>query len=233
VSNDGAAEVVAALARALRRQGIDWYLLGAQAVIYWGRPRLSADVDVSVFFPRERAGELMAALAKEGLRPLVDDVDEFVARTRVLPVGHQGTGLPADVIFAGPGLEDEFRERVIRVEIGGETIPIISPEELLVTKILAGRPKDVEDALSLPRTPPPTSRSSRTPGASSRSAARISTSTAFVRSSPCWSRRWAVATYYGSSTVWPVRTSRSASFLVPSSSFLAVHHNAQERLKPI
>jgi hypothetical protein len=32
------------------------------------------------------------------------------------------------------------------VEVGGVTIPFISPEDLLVTKLLAGRPKDVEDA---------------------------------------------------------------------------------------
>ena len=68
---DPAAEAVAAVARALRRQGVGWYLLGAQAVIYWGRPRLSADVDVTVSVPPDRVGELAAGLAAEGFRPLV------------------------------------------------------------------------------------------------------------------------------------------------------------------
>lgn len=149
MSNDAAAEAVAAVARVLRRQNVSWYLLGAQAVIYWGRPRLSADVDVSVSFPLDRVSDLAAALAEEGFRPLVEDVDEFVARTRVLPLGHEGTGMPIDMIFGGPGLEDEFRERAIPVAIGGETVPIITPEDLLVTKILAGRPKDIEDARGL------------------------------------------------------------------------------------
>jgi predicted nucleotidyltransferase len=57
--------------------------------------------------------------------------------------------MPIDMIFGGPGLEDEFRERAIPVAIGGETVPIITPEDLLVTKILAGRPKDIEDARGL------------------------------------------------------------------------------------
>ena len=146
---DPAAEAVAAVARALRRQGVGWYLLGAQAVIYWGRPRLSADVDVTVSVPPDRVGELAAALAAEGFRPLVEDVAEFGARTRVLPLEHSATGLPVDVILGGPGLEEDFRRRAIPVEIGGETVPIITPEDLLVTKILAGRPKDIEDARGL------------------------------------------------------------------------------------
>jgi predicted nucleotidyltransferase len=31
------------------------------------------------------------------------------------------------------------------VDIGGVRVPVISPEDLVVTKILAGRPKDLED----------------------------------------------------------------------------------------
>ncbi|MCP3958952.1 MAG: hypothetical protein GY719_13965 [bacterium] len=36
-------------------------------------------------------------------------------------------------------------QRVRNVEIAQTTIPVISPEDLVVTKILAGRPKDLED----------------------------------------------------------------------------------------
>ena len=140
-----AAEVLAALARVLRRRGVGWYLLGAQAVIYWGRPRLSADVDVTVRLPLEEARALAAALQEEGFHPLVEDLEAFVARTRVLPLEHRATGLPVDVVFGGPGLEEEFLKRAVPVVIGGETVPVIAPEDLVVTKILAGRAKDIED----------------------------------------------------------------------------------------
>ena len=39
--------VLAAIAPVLRRSGDRWYLFGAQAVTIWGRPRLSADVDIT------------------------------------------------------------------------------------------------------------------------------------------------------------------------------------------
>ncbi|HYU25018.1 MAG TPA: nucleotidyltransferase [Thermoanaerobaculia bacterium] len=31
------------------------------------------------------------------------------------------------------------------MDIAGTVIPVISPEDLIVTKVLAGRPKDIED----------------------------------------------------------------------------------------
>lgn len=140
-----AAEVVAVLARVLRRRRVPWYLFGAQAVIYWGRPRLSADVDLTVRLPLEEARGLAAAFEEEGFHPLVEDLEEFVQRTRVLPLEHRGSGLPVDVVFGGPGLEEEFLDRAVAVEIGGEQVPVIAPEDLVVSKILAGRPKDIDD----------------------------------------------------------------------------------------
>lgn len=53
--------------------------------------------------------------------------------------------MPLDIVLAGPGLELDFLQRAIPVEIAGATIPVITPEDLIVTKILAGRPKDIED----------------------------------------------------------------------------------------
>lgn len=50
-----------------------------------------------------------------------------------------------DVVLAGPGLEELFLSRARLVQVGRVTIPVISPEDLIVAKILAGRPKDLED----------------------------------------------------------------------------------------
>lgn len=44
----GPAELLADLSRALRTLGVRWYVFGAQAVLIWGRPRMTTDVDVTV-----------------------------------------------------------------------------------------------------------------------------------------------------------------------------------------
>jgi Nucleotidyltransferase of unknown function (DUF6036) len=43
----------------------------------------------------------------------------------------------------------DFLERAISIDLQGTPIPVISPEDLIVTKILAGRPKDLEDVRSV------------------------------------------------------------------------------------
>jgi hypothetical protein len=81
-----------------------------------------------------------------GLR--IDDPD-FVRRTRVMPFVHLATAMPLDVVLAGSGLEDEFLDRARAVDVGGTTVPLIDPEDLIIAKVLAGRPKDLEDATGL------------------------------------------------------------------------------------
>ncbi|HEY3203078.1 MAG TPA: nucleotidyl transferase AbiEii/AbiGii toxin family protein [Thermoanaerobaculia bacterium] len=122
-----------------------WYLFGAQAVQVWGLPRLTADVDVTARLRGDNPEVFVSLMRRAGFELRVRDIDDFVKRTRVFPFVHRGSEIPVDVVLAGPGLEDEFLERARRIDLGGVTVPVISAEDLIVTKILAGRPKDIED----------------------------------------------------------------------------------------
>jgi len=57
--------------------------------------------------------------------------------------------MPLDVVLAGSGLEEEFLDRARAVDLGGTKVPLIDPEDLIIAKVLAGRPKDLEDAHGL------------------------------------------------------------------------------------
>jgi hypothetical protein len=94
-------------------RGLRWYLFGAQAAIIWGSPRLSADVDVTAAIEPETLAEYIDAMSSHGFELAIDD-SEFVARTRVLPFVHRPSGMPLDVVLAGPGLKEEFLSRAIR-----------------------------------------------------------------------------------------------------------------------
>jgi hypothetical protein len=48
-----------------------------------------------------------------------------------------------------PGLEDEFLTRARLLDIEGLRVPTIDPEDLIIAKVLAGRPKDLGDARGL------------------------------------------------------------------------------------
>lgn len=142
-------ELLEDLATALSRRR--WYVFGAQAASVYGRPRLSADVDVTVALGDEDSSRLVADLAEAGFALRVADEGGFLARTRVLPFVHAETGIPLDVVLAGPGFEEQFLQRAQSVDVLGTHVPFISPEDLIVTKLLAGRGKDFDDVVGVLR----------------------------------------------------------------------------------
>jgi hypothetical protein len=144
-SPSGPADLLADLSRVLERLGLAWYVFGAQAALIWGRPRLTTDVDVTVRLGSHDPTMLVEALEAAGFRLRIVATPQFLRQTRVLPLAHEPTAMAVDIVLAGPGLEDLFLSRAVMVKVGASTIPIISAEDLIVTKVLAGRPKDIDD----------------------------------------------------------------------------------------
>jgi hypothetical protein len=142
-----AVELLAALSPVLTRWG-RWYVFGAQAVTAYGVPRLSADVDVTLALHPETPEPFVRDMEAAGFALRVSDPD-FVRRTRVFPFVHVATAMPLDVVLAGSGLEDDFLDRARLTDIGGTSVPLIDLGDLMIAKVLAGRPKDLEDAVGL------------------------------------------------------------------------------------
>jgi hypothetical protein len=132
----------------MRSRRVPWYLFGAQAVVIWGRPRLSADLDVTAQLPPAEIEDFVAAMSKAGFASRTPDPRAHFEATRVLHFLHRVTETPVDVVVAGPGVEEEFLERSVESDYFGVTVPIISAEDLVTAKIFAGRPKDIEAALA-------------------------------------------------------------------------------------
>jgi hypothetical protein len=140
-----AADLLADFAGVARGAGVRWFLFGAQAVVIYGEPRMTADVDVTVEIDPARTPGFAEAMAAAGFVSRVADLNAFAARTHVLPMLHTATGMQMDVILAGTGFEARFLDRAIVHDLGGVNVPVISAEDLIITKLLAGRTKDVDD----------------------------------------------------------------------------------------
>jgi hypothetical protein len=136
-----AIELLAAVAPVLARWG-RWYVFGAQAVIGHRVPRLSADVDVTVALEPDDPQRFAREMDEAGFRLRVTDPD-FIQRTRVMPSVHLATGMPLDVDLAASGLEETFLDRAVVTRIGNTAVPLIEVGDLIIAKVLAGRPKDV------------------------------------------------------------------------------------------
>ena len=142
-------DALVAFAKLAAARRLRWYVFGAQAVNLHGFPRATADLDVTIDLESEDGVEaLVAALIRAGFRPRFSD-QAFILATRVIPVVHVASALPIDLVLAGPGLEQRFLDEVELVPLGRRKIPVLSAENLVVTKLLAGRPKDLEDVREL------------------------------------------------------------------------------------
>ncbi|MCC7010878.1 MAG: hypothetical protein IT184_18850 [Acidobacteria bacterium] len=73
---------MAALSRALADLGVGWYVFGAQAVVHWGRPRLTEDIDVTVQLGTIGTADAIERLQRAGFAARGEDTPDFIA-TRV------------------------------------------------------------------------------------------------------------------------------------------------------
>lgn len=142
------AEVLDSLRGTFESLEIEWYVFGAQAALVHGAVRMTADVDVTVF-PGELSVEaLLEALEGRGFE-LRDVETDFVRETRVLPLVHLGTGINADVVIGGPGIEESFRDRAESADLGGTIVPVAAAEDVVAMKVLSGRSKDRDDVVAI------------------------------------------------------------------------------------
>ena len=142
------AEVLSSLRGTFELLELDWYVFGAQAALVHGAVRMTADVDVTVFAGDLTTEALVTALEADGFELRGVETD-FVRETRVLPLIHLATGINADVVLGGPGLEELFHSRVESADLGGTTVPVAAAEDVVAMKILSGRPKDRDDVIAI------------------------------------------------------------------------------------
>jgi len=143
-------DAILAFADLARREHLRWYLFGAQAVAAYGVPRTTGDVDITLDLGDRGLETLVAPLRRAGFLPTITD-ESFAAETRIYPVTHRATNWNFDLVLAGPGLEQRFLDEVRMFPVGRREIPVIAPEYLVTLKILAGRPKDLEDVRGMIR----------------------------------------------------------------------------------
>lgn len=136
------------IAAFLEDEGIPYVILGGLAVHYWGEPRATRDVDITVMVPREAVDSFFARVL-EKCEPRIEGALEFAHRHRVLLVRHKD-GTPIDISLAIPGYEEEVMRRARPVEWpGGGRLQLISPEDLIIHKCVAARPRDLEDVKAI------------------------------------------------------------------------------------
>lgn len=138
-------DLLARLGSALDRQSIPYMIIGGQAVLLYGEPRLTRDIDVTVGIGTDRMGTLLAVVAGLSLKAIPENVEDFVSRTMVLPAVEEASGVRIDFILSFTPYESEALGRARTLAMKGEEVRFASPEDVIIHKVFAGRPRDLED----------------------------------------------------------------------------------------
>jgi hypothetical protein len=124
---------------------ISYALIGGIAASLRGEARATADVDLVIAADVDRTLQLLQALEKSSLTPLFSGVEEVVRRAFILPLRHRRTGVKVDLALGMSGFEQQLISRAQTVAIGSHLVRLATAEDLIVMKLLAGRPRDQQD----------------------------------------------------------------------------------------
>ncbi len=143
--DEGVLQALAALNRALAGLDAPAMIIGGIAVIARGVPRLTVDVDATVWGADVSLEGLFSSLGAQQIVPRIPDAEEFARRRQVLLLEHRPTGTPLEVSLGWLPFEREALERASSVDFGGQTIVVPQVADLLVYKAVAWRDRDKED----------------------------------------------------------------------------------------
>ena len=112
---------------------------GAVALAWYRNPRATTDIDLNVTVSPENAEPVLGAISHLGVTVSQADRDA-ISRDGQARLDWEGSYL--DLFFATLDLHHEMAERSRQVSFGPVQIPILSPEHLIVCKVVFDRPKD-------------------------------------------------------------------------------------------
>jgi hypothetical protein len=131
----------------LDEDGIPYGIGGALALGVWGAPRATKDVDLSAFVPRSELPRVLDSLERAGV--MLDRAAATSAVNRIGLCRGQLGGLWIDVFISDHPQYEEMRRRSRRIADDAGSLCFISAEDVVLHKLIYGRPKDVIDLENL------------------------------------------------------------------------------------
>ena len=131
----------------LKKASIPYMVIGGQAVLLYGEPRLTRDIDITLGMGVDGLDKINKIIPVIGLKSLVEK--EFVERNMVLPTIDKKSGIRVDFIFSFSPYERQAIEQAKDIKLGNSSVRFASLEDVVIHKVIAGRARDFEDVKSI------------------------------------------------------------------------------------
>ena len=138
-------KLIAKIAEELNKSGLPYMVIGGQAVLLYGEPRLTKDIDITLGLGVDQCKKVFDMAHGLGLKLLVDDPTNFVNQFMVLPLLDKETQIKIDLIFSFTPYESEAIKRAKKINFENTEVNFASLEDVVIHKIFSGRARDLED----------------------------------------------------------------------------------------
>ncbi len=122
----------------LEKLGINYYVTGGLAASFWGAPRSTLDIDLVVKLVEPKVASLAAALRKISEFGYIDEdtAKDAVRRKSEFNFIDSDSGYKVDFwIMENDPITTEQDRRKIALEIEGQKVYFVSPEDLILNKL--------------------------------------------------------------------------------------------------
>ena len=137
------------IALQLKKASIPYMVIGGQAVLLYGEPRLTRDIDITMGISVDGLDRVKKIILIIGLKSLVEKEKEFVERNMVFPTIDKKSGIRVDFIFSFSPYERQAIERAKDIKLGRSPVRFASLEDVVIHKVIAGRARGIEDVKSI------------------------------------------------------------------------------------
>lgn len=127
------------IAKILERLKIPYLVTGGMAVLVWGRPRFTADIDIVIGLKPEKVNDLEKALSCIGETVYIDRDSMIRALKNFGEFNYidSQTGLKVDFwVLKNNPFENSCLKRKTKKNVLSKSICFISPEDLILSKLI-------------------------------------------------------------------------------------------------
>lgn len=150
-------QLLVKIAKTLKRLKIPYLVTGGIAVLVWGRPRFTADIDIVIELQESKASNLMKALRGIGKAGYIDEatIRDAIRRQNEFNFIDGDTGVKVDFwpLRRNDPFDSSRLKRKIAKRILGESVYFTSPEDLMLVKLKwykeSGSSRQMEDVESI------------------------------------------------------------------------------------
>lgn len=142
-------ELIKKIAQRLDKDNIPYMIIGGQAVLLYGTPRLTRDIDITLGVDTDKFPLIEKICENLGLEVLPENAEDFAAETKVLPAEEPESRVRVDFIFSFTPYEAQAIERAKDILMNGYPVKFASCEDVIVHKMLAARAVDEEDVKNI------------------------------------------------------------------------------------